>query len=156
MTFDERIAAATDFERVVIAHIKEETEWKAEPFGQALLTEQTRANIRDIRPVTLLRWLPDIIATKCGEAKLVDAKLMGRLDTGNIDIEMKSLEAAISIETAWNIDVLFAFNQVGTISASEIQEIDRWEGTWRGDGSGTPFWLFRIPDDIKRLSDYLT
>jgi len=160
--FAQRLMLAQAFEGATIEYVNRLTTWTAEPFGQALLTVKTRKNIQSIEPDTLLRWLPDIIATKDGDAVLIDAK-MGRHDTGNAVVEKRSLEAALAVQAAWGVRVIFFFGDqetyapIGMMTADEIERTFKRTGpqTFDTRGSGTDYWLFKEPDNMTNLATYL-
>ena len=76
-------------------------------------------------------------------AVLIDAKSgeTWRI-TGNLDIEKAALAAAVRFSLALKIEVYFIFSDGSAISAVQLDHCVKWEVSWRGRGSGTPFWLF--------------
>ena len=117
--------------------------WHAEWFGQSMLSETMRTYLHSVD--TFVRWMPDIIAAKniAGRNQIVfvDAKGGQRYkETGNHDVETSSVKAA----TAW-IDFdqcphFFVFGDGGVATPADLEEHGR-QGTFRGNGSGTPFLL---------------
>jgi hypothetical protein len=125
--------------------------WIVESFGQGQLSAATRMALctcvdSEGQP-TALRWLPDLLAV-CGHvAVLIDAKSGERWrTTGNLDIEKAALAAAVRFSHALKVDVYFIFTDGSAISARELDRCAKWDVSWRGRGSGTPFWLFRKGD----------
>lgn len=140
-TFDDRIVMARAFEWAVQCRL-EELGWTACEWGQGLLSPEMRDALRATS--SLVRWTPDILAVRGDAVRWVDAKSGLRYqDTGNHDIETKSLDAA---EAARGIaSVLFVFPDWRVATPVLVRERG-WPGPYRGNGSGTPFVLVRATD----------
>jgi hypothetical protein len=125
--------------------------WIVESFGQGQLSAAMRMALQGVADragqPTPLRWLPDLLAV-CGHvAVLIDAKSGERWrTTGNLDIEKAALAAAVRFSDALKIDVYFIFSDGSAISAVQLDHCAKWDVSWRGRGSGTPFWLFQKAD----------
>jgi len=125
--------------------------WFAESFGQEQLSAAMRMALQSCtdwegRP-TGLRWLPDLIAVGGPLAVLIDAKSGERWrTTGNVCVEKAALDAAVRFSHALKIDVYFIFTDGSAISAIQLDHCAKWGVSWRGRGSGTPFWLFQKAD----------
>lgn len=152
-SFRKRIEDAQKHEQDVINALLAR-DWFAEPFGQAMLSEQMRDHLRRVE--TSVRWMPDIIAAKniAGKEHIVfiDAKAGERYkETGNHDIENAALESAKRwIKLSGDCPYFFVFGDGGVATPDDVLE-NGWDGTFRGSGSGTPFKLF--PSDICRQFD---
>jgi hypothetical protein len=125
--------------------------WFVEPFGQGQVSAAMRRVLQACTDweghPTALRWLPDLLAV-CGHlAVLIDAKSGERWHTtGNLDIEKAALAAAVRFSHALKIDVFFIFSDGSAISAVQLDRCVKWDVSWRGHGSSTPFWLFQKAD----------
>lgn len=129
--------------------------WDAEVFGQSLLSDDMSNTLR--RVDSPVRWMPDIIAGKNigGRQRIVYVEAKGGRryrDTGNHDLEIASLDAA----EKWvsfagdHCPVFFIFDDLGVTTPADVRDHCR-QGTYRGNGSGTPFVLF--PTTICRPID---
>lgn len=142
----QRIAAAKAHEGRVLRSLKLRG-WTAEPFGQGQLSEDIRAVLRT-QP-THVRWMPDIIAAKVYSAKarvvFIDAIAGEKFrETGNHDIESAALDAAEQwIKYSNDLPYYFVFHNGDTATPSMVRELSQ-PGSWRGNGSGTPFVLFPV------------
>lgn len=144
-TFYNRLAEALEHEKNVTKALLARG-WLAEPFGQAMLSEQMRDHLRRVK--TSVRWMPDIIAAKTlagGEQIIfIDAKAGERhKETGNHDIERDALESAERwIElSGGQCPYYFVFGDGGIATPGDVREAC-WDGFYNGKGSGTPFILF--------------
>lgn len=138
--FHDRKASADEFERLVIERLILNG-WHSEPFGQAMLSEQSRTLLK--RSKTLLRWMPDIITAKAFKngkvtVALIDAKICGN-DQPNHSVEIAALEAAEFFLKI--IPVYFVFSNWKVLTPDDVKNYG-WEGRFKGSGSGTPFLLF--------------
>jgi hypothetical protein len=143
MSFATRITQATEHELVVIDALRER-EWIAERFGQGQLPETVRATLRRIQ--TPVRWMPDIIAMKSfptgPQLRFVDAKAGDKWrETGNHDLEVAAIDAAEAFYAYAKWPVYFVFSDMSVVAPEDVREV-AVPGTWRGNGSGTPFLLF--------------
>ena len=145
MSFQTRIAQAHQHEQWVIDHLTSRG-WLAESFGQAMLSEPMREHLR--RVDTSVRWMPDIIAAKnyaAGERIIfIDAKAGDKYkQTGNHDIELSALQSAERwIELSGDKCPYYFIFENGSVSTpGDVREFC-WSGSFRGNGSGTPFVLF--------------
>lgn len=142
MSFAQRIDASARYERDVRLAL-DELGWRAEPFGQALLSEPMREHLRS--GDTKARWLPDIIAAVPGMVIYVDAKASKAHSTGNHAVERASTEALVAWQQFTGAPVYYAFpHDVG----SSFVALDDWvsakhpgPASGGSKGSGTPFDL---------------
>jgi hypothetical protein len=145
-TFRTRLASALEHEKNVTKALTERG-WLAEQFGQAMLSEPMRDHLRRVK--TSVRWMPDIIAAKsfpAGERIIfVDAKAGEKhKETGNHDVERAALESAERwIElSGGQCPYYFVFSDGGVATPGDVREAC-WDGFYNGNGSGTPFVLFK-------------
>jgi len=145
MGFAARLEFAEAWEREVAAAI-EARGWAVEPYGQALLTEAARQMLRR-DPHAQHRWLPDLLAHHQGKAVsvLVDAK---NSNGPNYAIEKSALAALVAHEANALMPLYIVFSDWAVVRACELWEIVDDEriartGSYRGSGSGTPFWVIR-------------
>lgn len=147
-TYEERSADAQHHEWWVLEQLRQRPSVKAKPFGQALFDEELRGWLRSVRTPAgrkaPIRWIPDVIAIKDGNATLIDAKAGHTWKrTGNHDIEKDALTAALAWGWALCVDVWFIFSDGKGMSAAELAKHPQCrEGTFLGRGSGTPFYLW--------------
>lgn len=142
--FDGRMAQAVEFERAVRAALTERG-WHTEPFGQAQLSPATRDALRQVQPDTLVRWMPDIVASRRFAARtvviFVDAKAGTRWrDTGRHDFESRAVEAAGRWAEFSNCPTYFICADWTVYTPDQVAATGT-PGQWRGSGSGTPFLL---------------
>lgn len=145
MSFNDRITKAIKHEKAVLEWLHER-KIKAFPFGQGLLDQECRDELRRFN--TNVRWMPDIVVfsrTEPSRHGYIDAKT-GRLDTSNHAIEIAALEAA----KAWTQfsgakDYFFIWENGETATLDQvINNTEFIPGCLDGvyGGSGTPFVLF--------------
>jgi hypothetical protein len=153
--FADRLTAAKNWEWVVRQAL-EARGWHTEEFGQAMLSDDARAALRDRRDEygqpTLLRWLPDIIAYNGLRVCLVDAK-GDRGGTPNFAIEVSAVDTGIVITEQMHTPLYYVWQPEGwTLTPAQIQnrhaEIDKRDGS-DANGSGTAFYLIR-----KKFADH--
>lgn len=133
----------------IIASINKSPTWFAERYGQSQLSQKMREFLKGCK--TRIRWMADVIACNRQRAILIDAKAgVGYLKYGNHAVEKDALDAAIhEPEAVW-----FIFLDGRGISATRLAEMihqdDRsvWTGTFRGYGSGTAFWVFKVEHTV--------
>jgi hypothetical protein len=123
--------------------------WHVEHFGQGLFSERIHDALRAQRPVTHLRWLPDLIVCKrrdSGEkVALVECK-SGLSDTPNHAIEIDCWMAGLMCQRLWHIPVVIVWSDMTVNTLDRIRPV-RWELAPRGvNGSGTPFVLVAKAD----------
>jgi hypothetical protein len=121
--------------------------WVTFPFGAGQLTEEARRQL--IKYDTPMRYIPDILAFREDRLVLVEAKT-GRNDTDNVAIETKCYEAGFSLSGIWRIPVFYVWCGFLTGDVWTIHE-HKHAGPYRGDGSGTPFYL--VPKKVLKLFD---
>lgn len=129
--------------------------WHTEQFGQGLFSERVRGALRDIKPVTLVRWLPDLIAVKPHPREprdrvvLVDAKSDERHDTPFFSLEASAWTHHLWIEQMWGLPMVYVWSDLTCNRASALKA-HRYEPFPRGkvNGSGTPFVLLRKDEQI--------
>jgi hypothetical protein len=141
VTFTDRITQARAHEKAVEAHI-DHAGWDVCEFGQGCLSEEVR---RALQPIdTPLRWMPDLVAVRGQVAYLVDGKWSNRQDTGNYDIECSSLAALHEFYISLRLPVVTVWFDFRCNFSWELLASDAplRRGPWRGNGSGTPFWLW--------------
>lgn len=144
-TFVERLQQATRHESAVLDALRRRG-WTAELFGQGQLSEGVRNLLRRTR--SPVRWMPDIVACRQFPSKtlvvFVDAKSGERWrDTGNHDIEVAAVNAALAFHEFSECPVYYVFADYGVLSPAQIIELGT-PGSWRGSGSGTPFLLVPV------------
>ena len=128
--------------------------WTAEPFGQGLLTDKMRDALKQVRPPTPVRWMPDVIAVKGSRVLLLDAKT-GRDDTENVSLEDASSRAALAFVIAMGCRVIHVWPGGKALSAEEAEQIEKRPGPpHHGTGSGTPYHLIS-KTLLNSLADYL-
>lgn len=140
-TFAERKALGDEWEAEVFELVKNTPGWHVQPFGQAMLQEATRKLIRKVD--TPMRWMPDFLASRIRDGKsfLLEAKWTDTEEhRSNYDIEVKSVEAMLKHGKDNGIPVYFVFPDFWVAEAREIASIAT-RGTFRGNGSGKPFYL---------------
>lgn len=139
-----RMGVGRDHEAAVTQKLTDHG-WHVEPFGQGLFTDVIRTAMRHHRPKVMLRWLPDLIATKAGEVVLVEAK-SGWSKTDNFSIEIDSVSALLVTEVVWGVPVYIVWSDFTVNRASRLKHV-RWEANPDGvQGSGTPYMLVRKCD----------
>lgn len=140
--FATRNQLATAHETLVIDLFRS-AGWTIDRWGQALLTEIIRDALR--RTPSYLRWAPDAVAVAGADVLLVDAKTEIRQDTAYFALEAAALDAHICWSMAMQHDVIYVWDDLTTSSVSDIQrgvaQGTVRSGPYRGNGSGTPFWL---------------
>lgn len=147
MSYAERAREAAWHELWVKQELNLITGWQAEPYGQALLSEDMRRALRRCRTLAgrkaPVRWMPDIIAVRSPEVRFIDAKAGQKWEaTGNHDIEADALQAALRWSDALSADVWFIFTDGRGVTARRIGLCEYVRpGRFAGNGSGTPFWL---------------
>jgi hypothetical protein len=118
--------------------------------GQELFSATMQENLHncslpDGRPLPF-RWLPDLLATRPPHAYFIDAKSSETWrQTGNHALERNALAAALNWTAIWEMDVWYIFTDgSGTTARQLAKPSAKWHGPQRGNGSGTPFWLFPV------------
>jgi hypothetical protein len=142
--FEHRLQHALSWESKVVAKL-ERCGWLATPFGQGQLPEPQRALLR--RLPTALRWMPDILATRAGPAGpfcvLIDAKGGDRhKSTGNHGIETASLNALLEWKRLAKVPCVIVTPD-WLVHDVEYIAANSWKGPRYGNGSGTPYRLWR-------------
>ena len=124
--------------------------WCVEPTGQGQFSATMQENLHncwlpDGRPLPF-RWLPDLLATRPPHAYFIDAKSSETWrQTGNHALEQNALAAALNWTAIWEMDVWYIFTDgSGTTARQLAKPSAKWPGPQRGNGSGTPFWLFPV------------
>jgi hypothetical protein len=143
--FGSRLVFSYEYEKHV-RWVLEQQGWTADPFGQALLSEDMQCHLR--RTPTAARWLPDIIAAHGDIVIYVDAKASYAHQTGNHAVESASTSALDLWQTFTGCCVFYAFphhDRDTFVSLADWQTHKR-AGNYRGSGSGTPFDLARCTD----------
>ena len=148
MSFATRMDVGRALETQIIDRLRQ-SGWRAEKFGQEMLSNECRSVIRRYRDAegqtTLLRWLPDIL-TYTTTAKpfiaLIDAK--GNISkSSNHSIERASVDADMIIGRMLRIPTFYVFSDFGVFTADDVLNHGRpgpppREGS---GGSGTPYYL---------------
>lgn len=100
-TFSRRMHLVMPHEQQVIERLTD-AGWYATKWGQELLHEDVRRALRNARPISYARWMPDILATRDGELRWIDAKATGseNRDTGNYSLE-KDAHTANLLWSQW-------------------------------------------------------
>ena len=143
-TFLKRIAIGDPHEKKVFEHLKIDG-WAPYWAGQAIFPPELRNGLRDFRHTDgskcLLRWAPEIIATKGDQIIAVDPKA-GRQDTGNWCVEQDSLRAAVGFQGTYRIRWFFVFGDGTAITATMLDTHPEWR--WEGfpEPGRTDYWLF--------------
>lgn len=167
--FSYRIGLGEHHEKWVLSKLQElygKRIKHAAPFGQGLLPEITRNFLRNSTDNSgaknLLRWMPDIVCINLKDTCfLVEAKSGDRWkQTGNHAVEKESLQAAITFEEHFKIDVLFIFSDGRGLVARQLEKHPgKKEYSQRAcAGSGTPFYTWPasdIPQIIEPTPPYL-
>ncbi len=147
MSFADRISQAETHEQNCQTKITD-TGWTVGQYGQACLTKDVRDALRWID--TPIRWMADHIAIRGPVACLADAKWSNRQDTPNYDIECSSL-ASLGLQCeSLGIPVVIIWYDFQCNYTWDLlpDHAPKFRGPWRGNGSGTPFWLW--PKDQAR------
>jgi hypothetical protein len=89
---------------------------------------------------------PRDLATRPPHAYFIDAKSSETWrQTGNHALERNALAAALNWTAIWEMDVWYIFTDgSGTTARQLAKPSAKWPGPQRGNGSGTPFWLFPV------------
>lgn len=122
--------------------------WHVEPFGQGLFTDVIRSSMQHHDPPVLLRWLPDLIASRAGRIVLVEAKSRTS-DTPNNSLEIDCLSALTTCEACWSIPVVIVWGDFTVNRPRDLRPF-RWvtqRESWVS-GSRTPFVLVRKSDQL--------
>lgn len=123
-----------------------ENGWHVEAFGQGLFTERTKRAMQQHHPKIMLRWLPDLIASRGTRVILVEAKWSDRTDTDNFSIEIDSMAALTATEVVWGIPVYIVWRDFSCNRAARLRHV-RWEPRPTGtQGSNTPYMLVAKKD----------
>lgn len=146
MSFTGRKVLADAHERAIKSEL-ERRGWHVEPFGIGMLQATTREHLHGVRPATLWRWLPDLIASRDGRVVLVDGKGEQRNDTPNFAIELMAIYAHRSM-AVFGVPIVYVFNDMScNWLTDEFIAGAKWfmpePGRHRvqSAGSGTPFVL---------------
>lgn len=144
-TWHERRALAEPFEDHVIGLLRD-SGWDAERFGQGQLSETMRLHLRQIKPPTAVRWLPDIIAgrttaLRTSTIRYVDAKAGETWrKTGNHAVEVSPVNADDEWQLYSGTEVFYVFTDGGVATPERVRATG-----WKCCGVGphrTDFWLF--------------
>lgn len=143
--FADRLSVAEQWEAAVAAALVERG-WKAERYGQALLTPEARRILRG-DPHAQHRWIPDLLAYHKQRASrvLIDAKASRG---PNYTIEKSALSALVEHERTALMPLYIVFHDWCVARACELWEITEDARICRTGpppiaGSGTPYWLIR-------------
>ncbi len=139
MRGQERMHIGDAHEQAVAERLRE-VGWHVEPFGQGLFSEKLRSALQHHQPPVLIRWLPDMIATRRGRVVLVEAKSRGSNDTPNHSLEIACLTSMQVCEACWSVPVYLVWSDF-TVSIPRYIEPNRVELHPRVKGSCTPFVL---------------
>jgi hypothetical protein len=146
MSFAARLAQARSAETTVLSGLRDNG-WNAEPFGQALLPDSIRDALKryinlDGSP-TLLRWLPDVIASKQFAWFQMIVLLDVKADSGQrFAIELKALETCEALQEHLLIPCWFVWPN-GHVLTPQMVRDNCFDGSqFEGRaGSGTPYVL---------------
>lgn len=129
-----------------VANRLREHGWHVEPFGQGLFSELIRNTMLHHEPKVMLRWLPDLIASRNGVLRLIEAKSRTS-KTENHSLEIDSLMALTACEVVWGVPVVIVWSDF-TVNRPRALKVVRWVTTpdARTNGSKTPFVLLRKTD----------
>jgi hypothetical protein len=147
VTFAERKHLAESHEFAIRVEL-ERRGWTVEPFGIALLSDHMRQALRQVQPLALWRWLPDLIATRDRRTVLVDGKDEQRNDTPNFAVEETAILAHRTMATL-GVPIVYVFSDMScNFNCDDLLNQGRRVGPTHGGsrvqgaaGSGTPFWL---------------
>lgn len=134
----QRLDLAADHEQETALRL-EHAEWFVTLWGQGQLPELARRMLG--RTLSPIRWTPDLLAIRGPLAVFIDAKT-GRSDTANYDIEAQALVSHRRLCRAGH-PVVIVWHDFRWSHAWELNPDDGAPGTYIGNGSGTPFLLFR-------------
>lgn len=140
-TFAERKSVGDAWESQVLDFVSGTPGWKCQRFDQAMISDFTRAMIRQMD--TPMRWLPDFIATRQEDGKeiLLEAKWTDtEIHKLNYDIEVSSVKAMVIHSKSRNTPGVFVFPDFWVCDAETILKYGI-PGRNRGNGSGKPFYL---------------
>ena len=146
MTFQDRLSLASTHEEKVLRSIRKREWWVACAYGQGMLSSEVRNHLR--RNNTPLRWHPDILAVRSDDRRVVygvDAKTEQRTDTAYFSIEKSALAALHGWYSNWGTPVVIVWGDGSSNFTWDLLADDQnalREGPYRGNGSGTSFWLW--------------
>lgn len=151
MSFGERMSAAAEFEKSVIARLNA-IGWPAFPFGQAQLPVECRQRLIRFEDMSrrpcLIRWMPDIITYRdlpSGKSRvaLIDAKVCGA-NTDNYAIELSAIETASIYTDGLYTPTFFVFDDWGVLTPRDARQRGvQGKEPAPGRGSGTPYVTVR-------------
>lgn len=134
----QRLDLAADHEHETALRL-EQAGWFPIPWGQGQLPEMARRMLG--RTLSPIRWTPDLLAIRDTTAVFIDAKA-GRSDTANYAIEAQALVSHRRLCRAGH-PVVVVWHDFNWSHAWELHPDDGVRGAHNGNGSGTPFVLFR-------------
>lgn len=151
MTKTSRAIENQPAEQKVIEFVKSFAGWKCSPYGPST-DNPIRGMLADVKPRSLLRWFPDLIATNGKEACLIEVKST-KPGNHNWAIEKMSLKVAMQLNNFFGIRIVYAFvDSEGEIERlidyADLAELPKSTGPQTQRGSGTPYWLIRRPKAI--------
>jgi ribulose bisphosphate carboxylase small subunit len=147
-TWATRITSAQEREQEVWALLEQGYGCQVSFFGQSQLPEKMRDRLRAYPSKPNIRWLPDLLVERDylrfqrvqEYIWLVDVKSC-RLDTDYWDIEQASLAAHRSMRYQLGLPIVYVWPD-GCSYVEDLRDNLLINGPYRGNGSGTPFWLF--------------
>lgn len=113
--------------------------WSVGPWGQGCWPAEVRRAIQATD--SLMRWAPDLIASRDDEIVLVDCK--GRAtsrDTGRHSIEKAAVRAHLAMHGMFFFPVYYVFEDLSVLTPDQVNRFSR-EGPRRCVGSRTPYVL---------------
>ena len=148
MSFQRRMHIGESHESAVAREL-ERRGWTVVQFGQGLLPDDIRTALMDRE--TPLRWLPDLIAAKPQQNRvvLVDAKSEQRSDTPNHSLEVAALTSMLLHQYMYGIPVVIVWSDFKCSLPQHLKPV-RWvldtDGWVRG--SRTPFLLVKKAEQV--------
>lgn len=119
--------------------------WEAQEWGNGLLADTIRNVLQHQPTKIMLRWLPDLLAVRDFNVRLIDAK-SGWSDTPFHSLEIDAYACHLILERVFGIPVVYVWEDFTVNTAGGIK-YERWEARPnRTNGSGTPFMLVRKSD----------
>ena len=155
MTETSRAIANQPAERKVIKFVQGFAGWKCSPYGPST-DDPIWGMLADVKPRSVLRWFPDLIATNGKEACLIEVKST-KAGNHNWAIEKMSLKVAMQLNNFFGIRIVYAFVDSGgqieqLIDYTDLAQLPKRTGPPPRRGSGTPYWLMKRPKVVDEFT----
>ena len=123
-SFAERLAIGDAHEK----HVRSELEargWTVDQWGQALLSESTREALAQTS--SMLRFEPDIIASKSGLVVMIDCKASISPESGKRHLSRQAFEAGLAFAGERLAQFYFVFHDMSVVVPHELL-MPGWDG----------------------------